>query len=129
VVLAADGCVFRYQRPQRGVLVIAIEGHDKGQFGTATLDEISLALRRERPLELFIDARASIGAATQVSEDWTRYFAINRADFTRVHVLAASKAVQLTVSIAQHLSRTGNLIQLYSDPSAFQARLASLRDH
>ena len=69
-----------------------------------------------------------VAAALSVSEDWTRYFANNRADFIRVHVLAGSKVVQLTVAIAQHLSRTGNLIQIYSDPEIFESRLASLRD-
>ncbi|HVL35106.1 MAG TPA: hypothetical protein VM489_05475, partial [Burkholderiales bacterium] len=47
-----------------------------------------------------------------------------RADFTRVHVLAGSRVVELTVAIAQHLSRTGNLIQIYSDPAIFESRLA-----
>lgn len=127
VMLTADDCVFSYRRPRPGVLVVVIAGHDKGQFGTATLDEISLALKRERPLELFIDARDAVAAAVSVSDDWTRYFAANRSDFTRVHVLAGSKAVKLTVAIAQHLSRTGNLIQIYSDAEIFQARVASLR--
>lgn len=127
MVLAAQGCEFRYRRPRAGVLVVSIAGHDRGQFGTATLDEISLALKRERPVELFIDAREAVAAAVSVSDDWTRYFAANRADFTRVHVLAGSKAVQLTVAIAQHLSRTGSLIQIYSDSAIFEQRLASLR--
>ena len=79
---------------------------------------------QSRPLELFIDAREAIAAAVSVSDDWTRYFSTNRSDFTRVHVLAGSKVVQLTVAIAQHLSRTGNLIQIYSDPAIFESRLA-----
>lgn len=127
-MLSADGCRFRYRRPKPGALLVEIAGHDKGQFGTATLDEISLALKRERPLELFIDAREGVAAAVSVSDEWTRYFANNRSDFTRVHVLAGSKVVKLTVAIAQHLSRTGNLIQIYSDPGIFESRLASLRD-
>jgi hypothetical protein len=98
--------------------------HDKGQLGAATLDEISLALKRERPLELFIDAREAVAAAVSVSDDWTRYFSTNRSDFTRVHVLAGSRVVELTVAIAQHLSRTGSLIQIYSDPAIFESRLA-----
>jgi hypothetical protein len=124
VMLSAEGCVFTYTRPKRGVLVVAISGHDKGQFGTLTLDEISLALKRDRPLELFIDAREAVGAAVSVSDEWTRFFATNRSDFTRVHVLAGTKVVQLTVAIAQHLSRTGSLIQIYSDAGIFESRLA-----
>jgi hypothetical protein len=40
---------------------VRIEGTDKGQFGTAALDEIAIAIVRERPVELFVDAsRASM---------------------------------------------------------------------
>jgi hypothetical protein len=123
VTLAADGCLFKYRRPKPGVLVVAISGHDKGQFGTLTLDEIALSLKRDRPLELFVDARDAVGAAVSVSDDWTRFFSTNRSDFTRVHVLAGSRVVQLTVAIAQHLSRTGSLIQIYSDPQIFESHL------
>jgi hypothetical protein len=38
-------------------------------------------------------------------------------------VLVGSKVVHLTVAIAQHLSRTGSLVQLYSDPEIFADRL------
>jgi hypothetical protein len=34
-----------------------------------------------------------------------------------------SKVLQLTVAIAQHLSRTGNLIQIYSDAEIFSSKL------
>lgn len=124
VKLSAGEASFVYERPARGVLLVTIAGHDRGQFGTATLDEIALALQRERPLELFVDARDVVLAAVSVSEEWTRFFATNRASFERVHVLAGSKLVELTVAIAQHLSRTGNLIQIYSDPEIFASRLA-----
>jgi hypothetical protein len=43
----------------------------------------------------------------------------------RYQLLVGSKAVHLTVAIAQHLSRTGNLIQIYSDPEVFAAQLAA----
>jgi hypothetical protein len=128
VVLSAQGCVFTYRRPRPGILLVAIAGHDKGEFGTATLDEISLALKRDRPLELFVDASEAVGAAVSVSDDWTRFFSTNRSDFVRVHVLSGSKVVKLTVAIAQHLSRTGDLIQIYSDPQIFESRLGLARE-
>ena len=92
---------------------------DKGQFGPSTLDEITAALDREGSLELFVDAREAVGAVASVSEEWTRFFAVQRTRLRRVHVLAGSKAVALTVAIAQHLSRTGDLIQIYSDAQIF----------
>jgi hypothetical protein len=125
--LAAGPCTFDYQRLRPGTLLVTITGHDSGQFGTTTLDEIRLELLRHRPLELFVDAREALGPAVSVSDDWTHFFALNRKDLRRVSVLVGSKVVELTVAIAQHLSRTGDLIQIYSDPETFEARVAAAR--
>jgi hypothetical protein len=123
VQIGADGCTFHYQRPRPGILLVTIRGDDRGQFGTATLDEIALGIQREGPIELFVDARAALGAAISVSKDWTRFFTTNRSSLVRVHVIVGSQAVRLTVAIARHLSRTDNLIQIYSDPAIFESRL------
>ena len=123
ILLSSGDCTFLYQRPRPGVLQIMISGHDTGQFGTSTLDEILTAINREGKLELFIDAREAFGAAVSVSDDWTRFFSFKREKLERVHVLVGSKVVYLTIAIAQHLSRTGNLIQIYSDPGLFESKL------
>jgi phage tail sheath gpL-like len=123
--LSSGDCAFLYKRPRSGVLHVTISGHDTGQFGTSTLDEINGAINREGVLELFIDAREAFGAAVSVSDDWTKFFALNREKLSRVHVLVGSKVVQLTGAIAQHLSRTGNLIQIYSDAELFDGKLNS----
>jgi hypothetical protein len=102
---------------------VVIAGLDNGQFGTTTLDEIRAEIGRNRPIDLFVDAREAVGAAVSVSDEWTRFFSAHRDDLKRVHVLVGSKVVYLTVAIAQHLSRTGDLIQIYSDPEIFGARL------
>jgi hypothetical protein len=129
VRLSAGGCSFLFQPLRLGAMLVTITGLDTGQFGTRTLDEIRLELLRNRPLELFIDAREAIGAAVSVSNEWTRFFALNREHLSRVSVLVGSKVVELTVAIAQHLSRTGNLIQIYSDPETFDARVTAARGH
>lgn len=125
VLLSSDGCTFEYRRPRPNVLFVTISGLDSGQFGTAPLDEINLAIAREGRIEMFVDAREAVGPSVSVSEDWTRFFSTNRDKLSRVHVLVGSKVVSLTVAIAQHLSRTGNLIQIYSDPGIFTAKLES----
>lgn len=122
VVLRAGKGTFFYRRPRPGVLDIRIEGQDIGQFGTATLDEIAQALMRERPLELFVDASAASMPTVEVSRDWTRFFELNQKELKRVSVLVSSKSLQLTIAIAQHLSKTGRLIQIYSDAELFEAR-------
>jgi hypothetical protein len=125
VRLTSNQATFEYSRPRPGRLLVTISGTDKGQFGPSTLDEITAALEREGSVELFIDAREAVGVAASVSDDWTRFFSVQRTRLRRVHVLAGSKAVKLTVAIAQHLSRTGDLMQMYSDPQIFDGRLHS----
>ena len=44
VILRAGRGTFHYRRPRPGVLDVRIEGVDNGQFGTATLDEVALAI-------------------------------------------------------------------------------------
>lgn len=123
VRLSAAGCTFVYRRLRPGALNVAISGDDRGDFGTATLDEIRMELMRQKPLELFVDARAATGAAVSVSDEWTKFFSTNQEHLKRVSVLVGSKIMGLTVAIAQHLSRTGNLIQIYSDAETFDARV------
>jgi hypothetical protein len=122
----AGDASFVFKRLRPGVLLVTIGGNDTGQFGTHTLDEIRQEMQRHPPLELFVDARDAVGVALSVSEEWTRFFSLNRSQLSRVSVLVSSKLVSLTVAIAQHLSRTGNLIQIYSDPETFDARLAAI---
>jgi hypothetical protein len=125
VQLSAGRCTFVYKRVRPGTLVVTISGYDTGQFGTSTLDEIRMELLRHKPLELFVDAREALGPVVSVSDEWTRFFTQNRESLRRVSVLVGSKVVHLTISIAQHLSRTGDLIQIYSDPEMFAARVAA----
>lgn len=126
--LSAGAGTFTYSRPRPGVMLVTIAGIDSGQFGTTTLDEIRIELLRHRPLELFIDAVAAVAVTVEVSKEWTQFFALNRDALRRVSVLTGSRAIELTIAIAQHLSRTGNLMQLYTDRELFDARLASARE-
>ncbi len=127
VRLSADDCTFVYKRPRPGVLLVTISGNDKGQFGTSTLDEVRTAIARDGSIELFVDAREASNAAPSVSDEWTRFFTLNRLNLSRVHILVASKVVSLTVAVAQHLSRTGNLIRIYSEPETFNSKLNGLK--
>jgi hypothetical protein len=125
VRFASPDCSFVFQSVRPGVLLVVVSGRDTGQFGTGPLDEIRLELLRHRPLEVFVDAREASGVAVKVSDEWTRFFTLNQEQLQRVNVLVASRVIELTVSIAQHLSRTGNLIRIFSDPDRFEERLSA----
>jgi len=122
VTLTAGACSFHYARLVPRVLDVRIVGADRGQFGTSTLDELRLAIMRERPLELFVDARDAVAPAVSVSKEWTCFFTEHRYDLERVSVLVGSKVLALTIAIAEHLSRTRDLIKIYSDPAPFEAQ-------
>ena len=85
IMLYAGDCTFTYERIGSGKLFITIAGHDRGQFGTSTIDEIVTAIQREGNVELFIDARETKGVSVAVSEAWTRFFSVNREKLQRVH--------------------------------------------
>jgi hypothetical protein len=123
VRMTSGESTFQFTRPAAGVLVVTITGYDKGQFGTAPLAEIGRVLSISAPLHLFVDARNAVGATMRVSEDWTRFLTRHAADLKHVHVLAGSRMVELTVAIARHLSRTHQLIEIYSDSNVFEAQL------
>ena len=120
--LSTPDCEFLFRRLREGALLVTVSGYDRGELGTSPLDELRMELLRYKPLELFIDARAAT-AAVRVSTDWTRFFATHRADLKRVSILVTTKTMNLTMSIAQHLSGTGNLITIYSDPLQFDTRV------
>jgi len=122
VVLRDARCTFTFRRIAPGALELIIAGIDNGQLGTAPLDELAIALVRERPLELFVDATEASMPAVSVSKEWTRFFALNQKDLKRVSVLVSSKSVELTIAIAKHLSETGKLIQIYSDAQLYASR-------
>jgi hypothetical protein len=126
--LAAGNGSFTYERVRPGVLLVSVAGSDMGQFGTASLDEVRLEMLRQRPVELFVDAAAAQLVSVPVSKEWTQFFSLNREHLSRVSVLVGSRAIELTVAIAQHLSQTGNLIQIYTDRELFAARLQAARE-
>jgi hypothetical protein len=123
---AADGR-FTFQRLRPGALLVTMSGQDSGQFGTAALDEIRMEIMRYGALELLVDAGDAVLVSTEVSAEWTRFFSTSRAQLKRVSVLTGSKLINLTVAIAQHLSQTGNLIQIYSDRELFDDVIARAR--
>jgi len=131
--IAADGtiivnderCRVAFRRIRPRALEIQIAGNDNGQFGTAVLDEIALALMRERSLELFVDASDASIPPVSVTRDWSDFLARNRSGLKRVRILVGSKAVALAMEIVRHLSQTGDLMHIYSDREAYDARKAS----
>lgn len=115
---------FLFSRPRPGVVVVTFSGKDDGQFGTAPLDELAADLARYAPVELFIDAQPDVGANLRVQRAWTEFFARHRSQLKSVNVLVRSKYMHVTVELARFFSRTGELIRVYLDDSAYQEAIS-----
>jgi len=124
VRLRSESCTFIYTRLRPSVLLVSISGQDNGEFGSAPLLEIQQEFTRYRqPVELFVDATEVVSAAGQVSDEWAAWFLANQKWLKRVEILAPSRPIHLTISIAKHLSRTGQLIRIHSDPREFETTI------
>jgi hypothetical protein len=127
VRLSAGNAVFIFRRLRPGVLLVTISGDDRGQFGSSAIDEIVTEhIRFHEPMLLFFDLRKALGPTSDVMQTWTAWFESNRDNFRRIVLLVPpeSKVLHLTVSIAQHLSRTGNLIRICGEIGEFNQAIA-----
>jgi hypothetical protein len=123
VRLSSERCSFTYQRPRPGVVFLRISGDDKGEFGTAPMDELREDLSRYAPVELFVEMDDSTGANLPVQEAWTEWFSRNRSALKGVSILARSKYMHFTAEVVKFFSRTGELIRVYLDSQPFEEAL------
>jgi hypothetical protein len=123
VRLSTPKCAFTFTTIAKGILHVGISGHDTGAFGPAVFEEIRFHVSGPASLELFVDATKATGPTSNVSEAWTRFLSTEAKHLKRVTILAVSKFVHLTVSVAKLFSRTGELIQVYSNPALFKAAM------
>ena len=123
--LSADRCSFTYRRLKPGIVLMTIAGNDHGQFGAAAIDEVNAEFERFGIVTLYVDTRAAAGPSTSVMEAWTAYFSANRSKLRRVSIMVPpeSKLLHLTVSIVQHLSGMGGVLQIFGDVERFQAAI------
>lgn len=119
-----DRASFVFTRIRPGVLWVVATGWDSGEFGEATVAELSAELTRFPPdLELFVDATRVVHVSNTARAAWTQWFEDQRDKLRRVHVLTASKYMHLAVSMSRHESRTS--IEVHADAAAFAAAMRS----
>jgi hypothetical protein len=119
VLLSAGDCEFRFRRLRPSVILIQINGRDKGELGTAPLDEMAEDLVRFAPVELFVDAGRVVSAVLPVQEVWTEWIRDHRSALKGVSMLVRSNYMHFTAEVVRHFTRTGELMRVYLDPKAF----------
>ncbi|HXU67803.1 MAG TPA: hypothetical protein VN947_00665 [Polyangia bacterium] len=104
------------------VVLLKISGSDYGELGTAPFHVLEKVLR-EGPFSLFIDARATKGASVDVSNVWAQWLRKHRDDLVRIHMLTASRYVQLTADFVRRFADLGDAMLIYTDPRVFDETL------
>ena len=123
----AQHCTLTIARPHAGVVLLTLVGRDVGELGDAPFRELARDLTAERPIELFIDARAGRGASMDVSGAWAMWLNTNKERFTQVSMLTGSRFIELTAEFVKNFSALGEKMRLYTETAAFEAALHAER--
>jgi len=118
-------CTIGVDRPARGIILITLDGHDIGELGDGPFREMEKDFMADRPLQLFIDARLGKTASIEVSGEWARWLAKHRGRFSKIHMLTASRFIQMSADLVRRFAGLGETMQLYSEPRAFDAALGA----
>ena len=118
----APHSTLRLRRPVRGIVGLVISGTDVGEHGDAPFVELAEDLRAG-PFDLFVDARASRGVTIDVSSEWSRWLSKHKGSLRSIHMLTASRFVQLTANFVRNFAELGELMRIYTEPAAFDAEL------
>ncbi len=116
-------CSIRVRRPADAVVVLEISGRDAGELGDGPFLELATDLE-VRGLQLFIDARKTLGAGIDVSGKWALWLSSNRERFEQVSMLTGSRFVQLTAEFVQRFAKMGERMNVYTDPTSFETALS-----
>ena len=110
----------RIARPASGVVHVLLTGTDIGEHGEGPFLELTGDSERG-PLDIFIDARASLGISINVSRAWTKWFTKYRSRLRSVVLLAGSRFIQVTAKFVR--TPSGLEIDVLMDRAQFDQRL------
>jgi hypothetical protein len=116
-------CTMTIDELAPGVVLMVIEGIDIGQLGEAPFRTMAQLLA-DRRVELFIDARHARGPSMDVSGDWAVWLGRHRDALRHVSMLTGSRFVQLTADFVRRFAELGDIMRIYTEPSAFEGALS-----
>jgi hypothetical protein len=117
-------CTMIIEELAPSVVLMVIEGIDVGQLGEAPF-RTRAQLLADRRVELFIDARHARGPSMDVSGDWAVWLGRHRNELRHVSMLTGSRFVQLTADFVRRFAELGDVMRIYTDPSAFEDALSA----
>ena len=121
-------CTIVIRRSAPDVVVVTISGRDVGELGNAPFQALQKDITKA-PIDLFIDARATTGASTDVSHEWAQWLQRHRARLRTIHMLTGSRFIQLTADFVRRFAQLGDVMRIYTAPDAFEEALVAAEQH
>ena len=118
-------CRLTITRPVSGIVRVAFQGSDIGEFGDLPMREIAQDFDRFGSIELFIDARAVRGASIEVSSQWAFWMATHRSRFREINMLTGSRYIEITAAFVRRFSGLAGCMRLFTDGTSFDEHLQS----
>jgi hypothetical protein len=118
-------CTIEVRRPAVGVVVVTFLGTDTGELGEAPFLELDSDLEQQPTIALFIDARQARAASVDVSGRWASWMRQNHARLTCVHMLTATRFIELSAQLVKRFANLGDRMTVYTSQADFDAALAA----
>jgi hypothetical protein len=97
---------------------------DVGELGNRPFQAMAEDLAAHPSVELFIDARCAVAASVAVSNEWSTWLRMNAPRLSRIHMLTATRFVQLSADLVRRFAGLEDRMRLYTDAHVFDEELA-----
>jgi hypothetical protein len=122
LTLEGRDATFRIERPARAVLLMVVSGHDTGEHEDRVFALLDEELR-SGPASLFVDARHTRAASTDVSHRWAKWLKAHRVQLLGIHVLPGSWFIKMTAEFVRGSAGLESLMQIHASPLEFETAL------
>jgi hypothetical protein len=101
---------------------MVVSGHDTGEHEDRVFALLEEELR-SGPASLFVDARHTRAASTDVSHRWAQWLKTHRKQLLAIHVLPGSWFIQMTAEVVRASAGLESLMQIHASPLEFDSAL------
>jgi hypothetical protein len=111
--------VIHIARPAPAVVLLTMTGRNVDDLTDALTRELETDVVIQGPIQLFVDARGSVGAAMMLSHRWGRWFRDHREHLSRVVLLTGEGFVKMTGEFVRTFAGLDDRLEIVLSPDAF----------
>lgn len=125
--LGAPGCRWTFRSLSNRAIFSTFEGSDTGELTNLALEEMQRLLdAAPAKVYWFLDLRAALNVATNVSQTWTEWLTAQHHRLARLSAFAPSPLFPLVLTIAKYRSGTDRFFHIHRDIEPFREELIAV---